>query len=195
MKLKDTCSLKKSYDQSRQHIKKQRHYSDNKGRLVKAMAFPIVTYGCESWTINKAECWRTDAFKLWCWRRLLRVPWTARRSNQPWILIGRSDAKAETPWFWSSHGNSWVIGKVPDAGKHLAQEKRVSEDETAAGIARAMTWTWANFRRRWGTGRPAVLQSMGWQRVRHDRVTEQQQQHSQPAEIPLLPGLPYDSLV
>ena len=82
MKLKDTCSLKKSYDQSRQHIKKQRHYFDNKGHLVKAMVFPIVTYGCESWTTNKAERWRTDAFKLWCWRRLLRVPWTAKRSNQ-----------------------------------------------------------------------------------------------------------------
>ena len=55
MKLKDTCSLKKTYDQSRQHIKKQRHYFDNKGHLVKAMVFPIVTYGCESWTTNKAE--------------------------------------------------------------------------------------------------------------------------------------------
>ena len=53
-----------------------------KVHLVKAMFFPVVTYGCESWTINKAECWRTDAFELWCWRRLLRVPWTARRSNQ-----------------------------------------------------------------------------------------------------------------
>ena len=53
-----------------------------KVRLVKAMVFPIVMYGCESWTIKKAECWRTDAFELWCWRRLLRVPWTARRSNQ-----------------------------------------------------------------------------------------------------------------
>ena len=123
MKLKDTCSLKKSYDQSRQHIKKQRHYFDNKGHLVKAMVFPIVTYGCESWTTNKAERWRTDAFKLWCWRRLLRVPWTAR-SNQPWILVGRTEAKAETPVFWSFHGNSWLIGKVPDAGKDLAQQKR-----------------------------------------------------------------------
>jgi len=53
-----------------------------KVRLVKAMVFPVVMYGCESWTIKKAECWRTDAFELWCWRRLLRVPWTARRSNQ-----------------------------------------------------------------------------------------------------------------
>ena len=72
---------KKSYDQPRQHIKKQRHYFANKG-LVKATVFPIVMYGCESWTITKAECWRIDAFELWCWKRLLRVPWTARRSNQ-----------------------------------------------------------------------------------------------------------------
>ena len=73
---------KKSYDQPRQHITKQRHYFANKGPSVKATVFPVVTYGCESWTIKKAECRRIDAFELWCWRRLLRVPWTARRSNQ-----------------------------------------------------------------------------------------------------------------
>ena len=74
--------LKKSYDQPRQHIKKQRHYFANKGHLVKAMVFLVVKYGCESWTIKKAECQRSDTFVLWFWRRLLRVPWTARRSNQ-----------------------------------------------------------------------------------------------------------------
>ena len=73
---------KESYDQPRQHIKKQRYYFTNKVCLVKAMVFPVVMYGCESWTIKKAERWRIDAFELWCWRRLLRVPWTARRSNQ-----------------------------------------------------------------------------------------------------------------
>ena len=72
---------KKSYDQPRQHIKKQRHYFANKG-LVKATVFPIVMYGCESWTIKKAELQRLDVFELWCWRRLLRVPWTAGRSIQ-----------------------------------------------------------------------------------------------------------------
>ena len=65
-----------------QHIKKQRHYSATKVCLVKAMVFLVVMYGCESWTIKKAERWRVDAFELWCWRRLLRVSWTARRSNQ-----------------------------------------------------------------------------------------------------------------
>ena len=73
---------KKSYDQPRQHIEKQRHYFATKVRLVKAMVFPVVTYGCESWTIRKAEHQRIDAFELWCWRRLLRIPWTARRSIQ-----------------------------------------------------------------------------------------------------------------
>ena len=82
MKLKDACSLEESYDQPRQHIKKQRHYFANNGLSVKAMVFPVVMYGCESWTIKKAECRIIDAFGLWYWRRLLRVPWTARRSNQ-----------------------------------------------------------------------------------------------------------------
>ena len=73
---------KESYDQPRQHIKKQRHTLSTKVCLVKAMVFPVVMYECESWTIKKAEHQRIDAFEVWCWRRLLRVPWTARRSNQ-----------------------------------------------------------------------------------------------------------------
>ena len=72
------------YDQPRQHIKKQRHYFAN--NLVKAMVFPVVIYGCESWTIKKNECQRIDAFELWFWRRLLRVPWTSRRSNQSILM-------------------------------------------------------------------------------------------------------------
>ena len=77
MKLKDACSWKKSYDQPRQHITWPK-----KVHLVKAMVFPVVMYGCESWTIKKAECQRIDAFGLLCWRRLLCVLWTARKSNQ-----------------------------------------------------------------------------------------------------------------
>ena len=72
----------KSYNQSRQHIKKQRHTLSTKFHAVNAMVFPVVMYGCESWTIKKAECQRIDDFELWCWRRLLRVLWTARRSNE-----------------------------------------------------------------------------------------------------------------
>ena len=82
MKLKDACSRKKSYDQSRQHIKKQRQYFADKVLSSQSYGFPVVMYGCESWTIRKTECWRIDAFEQWCWRRLLRVLWTARRSNQ-----------------------------------------------------------------------------------------------------------------
>ena len=76
------ASWKESYDQPRQHIIKQRHYFANKGPLVKAMVFPVVMYGCESWIIRKDEHQRTDAFKWRFWRRLLRVPWTERRFNQ-----------------------------------------------------------------------------------------------------------------
>ena len=72
---------KESYDQPRQHIKKQRHYFANTGPSSQGLVFQV-RYGYESWNIKKAECWRIDAFELWCWRRLLRVPWTARRSNQ-----------------------------------------------------------------------------------------------------------------
>ena len=72
----------KNYDQPRQHIKKQRHYFANKDLSSQSYGFPVVMYGCESWTMKKAEHQRIDAFELWCWRRLLRVPWTARRSNQ-----------------------------------------------------------------------------------------------------------------
>ena len=71
-----------SYDQPRQHIQKQRHYFTNKGLSSQGNGFPVVTYECESWNVKKAECRRIDAFELWCWRRLLRVPWTARRSSQ-----------------------------------------------------------------------------------------------------------------
>ena len=84
-----------------------------KVHLVKAMVFPVVMYGCESWTIKKAEHRRMDAFELWCWRRLLRVPWAARRSNQsilkedqPWDFLGENDAKAETPVLWPPHAKS-----------------------------------------------------------------------------------------
>ena len=83
-----------------------------KVRLVKAVIFPVVMYGCESCAIKKAECRGIDAFELWCWRRLLRVPWTARRSNQSilkdfsWVFFGRTDAKAETPILWPPHVKS-----------------------------------------------------------------------------------------
>jgi len=105
--------------------------------LVKAMVFPVVMYGCESWSIKKAEHQRIDAFELWCWKRLLKVPWTVRRSNQSypkrdqsWIFIGRTDFEAETPILWPHNGKNWLIWKDPDAGKYWRQEEKgTTEDE------------------------------------------------------------------
>ena len=92
--------------------------------LGKAMVFPVVMYGCEScWTVKKSECQRTDAFELWCWRKLMRVPWTARRPKQSilkeisWVFTGRTDAEAESPILWPPHVKSWLSGKDPDAGR------------------------------------------------------------------------------
>ena len=93
-------------------------------------------YGCESSAIKKAEHRRIDSFELWCWKRLLRIPWTARRSkqsnpkgNQSWIFIGRTDAEAEAPILWPHDLKSWLIRKDPDAGKDLRKEKGTTEDD------------------------------------------------------------------
>ena len=100
-----------------------------KVHVVKAMVFPVVMYGCESWTIKQAEHRRTDAFELWRWRRLLWVPCTARRFNQsilkeisPWVFIEMTDAEAETAILWPPHVKNWLTGKDPDAGKDWRQE-------------------------------------------------------------------------
>ena len=106
-----------------------------KVRLVKAMVFPVVMYGCESWTIKKAECWRIGALELWCWRRLLRVPWTARRSNQSILKISPGCSLEGlmlklTPILWPPHAKSWLIGKDPDAERDWGQEEKgTTEDE------------------------------------------------------------------
>ena len=95
--------------------------------LVKAMVFPVVMYRCESWTIKKAEHQRIDAFELWCWRRVLRVPWIARRSNPS---IPKEISPGETPILWPPDAKSWLIWKDPDAGKHWGQEEKgTTEDE------------------------------------------------------------------
>ena len=106
--------------------------------LVKAMVFPVVMYGYESWTIRKAECQRIDAFELWCWRRLLRVPWTTRKSNQSILkeispecsLEGLMLKLKQTPILWPPDAKSWLIWKDPDAGKDWRQEENgTTEDE------------------------------------------------------------------
>ena len=102
--------------------------------LVKAMVFPIVMCGSESWTIKQAECRRIDAFELWCWRRLLRVPWESQpvhpKGDQCWIFIGWTDVEAETPIFWPPDMKSWLTWKDPDVGKDWRQkEKGTTGDE------------------------------------------------------------------
>ena len=155
-----------------------------KVHTVKAMVFPAVTYGCETWTIKKAECQRIYVFKLWCWRRLLKVSWTARKSNQSilreinpeYSFIGRTDAEAETPVFWSCDMNSWLIGKVPDAEKDWGpKEKRASEEEMAGWHHRCngceLGQTLAD-----GEGQGGLARCSPWgRRVGHDLVTKQQQ--------------------
>ena len=120
---------------------------------VKAMVFLVVICRCESWTINKAERWRIDAFELWCWRRFLRVPWTARiqpvnpKGNQSWIFIGRTDAEAETPIFWPPDAKNWLLGKDPGAGKDWRwEEKETTEDEMVGCITDAMDMSLSRLR-------------------------------------------------
>ena len=100
------------------------------------MVFPVVMYGCASWTIKKAEHQRIDAFKLWCWRRLLKSPLDSKeikpvilKGNQSWIFIARTDAEAEAPILWPPDVKNWLTGKDPDAGKEWRQAKGMTEDE------------------------------------------------------------------
>ena len=138
----------------------------------------VVMYGCESWTIKKAECRRIDAFELWYWRRLLRVPWITGRSNQSILkeispgFIGRTDVEAETLILWLPDGKSWLIWKDPDAGKDWGrEEKGTTEDEMAGWHHRlnghGFRWTLGI-----GAGRTGVLRFMELQRVGHDWATE-----------------------
>ena len=103
--------------------------------IIKAMVLPVVMYGCESWTIKKAECWRIDAFELWCWRRLLRVPWMAKRSNQSILKEINSEysLEAKTPTFWPPVAKSQLIWKDPDAGKDWRQEEKGTTEEGMVG--------------------------------------------------------------
>ena len=103
VKIKDACSLEGKLDKPRQHVTKQRHHFTDRVHIVKAIVLPVVMYGCESWTIKKAECQKIHAFKLWCWKRLLRVPWPARRSNQSILKkISPGYSLEELMWSWSS---------------------------------------------------------------------------------------------
>ena len=105
-----------------------------------AMVFPVVMYGCDSWTVKKAERQRIDAFELWCWRRLSRVPLDCKEiqpvhseGDQPWMFFGRNDAKAESPVPWPPHAKGWLIGKNSDAGRDWGQEEKGTTEDEMAG--------------------------------------------------------------
>ena len=132
------ASWQESNGKPRQCVEKQRCYSADKGPYSQSYGLPSGQIWLWSWTIKKAEYQRIDAFELWHWRRLLKVLYRKKiktvnlKGNQPWILVERTDAEAETPVFWSSDVNRWFIGKVPDFGKDWGQEEdRASEDEMA----------------------------------------------------------------
>ena len=151
-----------------------------KVRLVKAMIFPVVMYGCESWTITKAEHQRTDAFELWCWRRLLRAPQTARRSNQsilkeinPKYSLEGLMLKLKFQYFGHLMRRTDSFEKTLMLGKIEGRRRRGWQgwDGWMASLTQ-WTWVWASSRSWWWTRMPGVLQSMGLQRVRHDWVTK-----------------------
>ena len=148
-------------------------------RLVKAMIFPVVMYGCEGWTMKKAECQRIAAFELWCWRRLLRVPWTARTSNQfilketsPGCSLKGLMLRLKLQYFrhLMQRVDSWEKWCWEGLGAGGEEDNR-GWDGWMASLTRC-TWVWVNCRRWWRTGRPGMLQFMGLQRVGHDWVNE-----------------------
>ena len=179
MKLKDAFPWKNSCDQPRQHNKKQRHYCAIKCLSGQAIVFPVVMYGCESWTVKKAEHRRIDAFELWCWRRLLSpLDWEIQpvhsEGDQPLDFFGRNDAKAETPILWPPHAKSWLIGKRFWCWQRLRAGGEGDDrgwDGWMASLT-GWTWVWVNSGRWWWTGRPGVLQFMELQRVGHKWMTE-----------------------
>jgi len=151
-----------------------------KVHLVKAMVFPVVMYGCESWTMKKAEHLRIDAFELWCWRRLLRVPWTARRCSQsilkeisPGISLEGMMLKLKLQYFGhlmrrvDSLEKTLMLGGTGGRRRRGWQRMRWLD-----GITDSMDWVWVNSGSWWSTGRPGILRFMGSQRVRHNWATD-----------------------
>ena len=180
MKLKDAYSLEKVMTNLDSILKNRDITLPTKVHLVKAMVFPVVMYGCESWTVKKAECQKIDAFKLWYWRRLLRVPWTARRSNQsilkeisPGISSEGMMLKLKLQYFGhlmtrvDSLEKTLMLGGVEGRRRRGRQRMRWLD-----GITTRWTWVWVNSGSWWWTGRPGLLRFMGSQRVGHDWVTE-----------------------
>ena len=149
--------------------------------IVKAMLFLVVIYGCESWTIKKAEQQRTHAFELWYWRRLLKVPWTTRRSNQlilkeinPEYSLEGLMLKLKLQYFgyWWEEPTNWKRSWCQERLKAGGEGDDKGWDGWMASPTQ-WTWVWASSGRWWWTGKPGVLQSMGSQRVRHNWATEE----------------------
>ena len=148
--------------------------------LFKAMVFPVVVYGCEIWTVKKTEHWRIDAFEVWCWRRLLRVPWTARRSSQsilkeisPGCSLEELKLKLKLQYFGHLMRRADVLEKTLMLGKIEGRRRRGRQRmRWLDGITTQWSWVWVNSESWWWTGRPGVLRFMESQRVGHDLVTE-----------------------
>ena len=145
--------------------------------LVKVMVFPVVMYGCESWTIKKAECWRIDAVELWFWRRLLRVLWTARRSSQSILKEISPEYSSEGLMlklklqYWCKELTHW---KRPWCWERLKAGGE-GDDRGWNGWMASLTqwtWVWVSSGNWWWTGKPGVLQPMGSQSIGHSWATE-----------------------
>ena len=143
------------------------------------MVFPVVMYSCESRTVKKAESWRIDAFELWFWRRLLRVPWTASRSNQsilkevsPECSLEGLMLKLKVQYFGHFMQSVDSLEKTHVGRDWGQEEKGMTEVRCWMASPTRWTWVWMNSGGWWWTGRPGVLQFMGSQRIRHDWVTE-----------------------
>ena len=148
--------------------------------IVKAMAFPVVMYRCESWTIKKTEHQRIHTFEPWCWRRLLRIPGNARRSNQSILKEISPEYSLEYSlmlklrYFGHVMQRTNSLEKTLKLGKAGEEGDDKGQDDWTASQTQCI-WAWASFRRWWRTGKPGVLQSMGSQSVGHDLATKQQQ--------------------
>ena len=164
---------KKSYDKPRQHIKKHRHYFANKGSSSQSYGFSSSHVWCKSWTIKKAEYQRIDAFELWCWRRLSRVPWTPRRSNQSILkeispeyslegLMQKLQYFGHLMWRTDSLEKTLMLGKINGRRRGWQRMRWLDSITDSMFVSLASSGSW------WWTGNPGMLQSMGSQRVRRD---------------------------